>query len=1030
MTRIILSLFLFLLTFAGRAQQAVEYKGTVKEAGGETLAGAVVMIKDTRVVKTTGADGSFSIRASKGDVLVCSFVGYTTREIALSAQTVLTVELQPDGRMLDELVVVGYGAVKRSDLTAAISSIKSEELIKTSITSLDQGLQGRASGVVVLNTSGRPGGATSIRIRGTSSVMGTNEPLYVIDGVPIINGGTSAGSSGLPSLNPLATINANDVESIEVLKDASAAAIYGARGANGVILVTTKRGAKGDKINVSVNAYYGIQQISRTMDMLNAIQLAELGNEASDNAQITRRPIYADLNNLRKQPSTDWQDEIFRLAPVQSYEASLSGGGEKTSYFLSGNFMSQDGIILGSDYKRGNLRFNIDLQPGKLIKTGVTSNISYNVTNGVVTDTEGAFASSITSWALEMNPALPVHKADGTYVYENNTSNPAVGNPVQDALENKHLTKALRYIGNIYAELTVIDGLSLKTSFGIDYFNVKEQSFAPSYLSRSRTNNGFAGIGLSDGYTWIWDNTLSFNRTFAEKHSVNAVAGFTAQQFSGENAMTATADFEDNRLGYHSIQTGKLRQIASSGYSGWQMLSYLARVNYSFDHRYMLSLSGRIDGSSKFGANHRYGFFPSASAAWRVSEEEFMKNIDPVSNLKLRLSYGITGNEGIGAYSSQGLLFSTEAYVGSDKIIKGQGPYSLPNKDLRWETTSQFNAGVDFGLFRGRLSFTADFYIKQTRDLLLYVPVPVHSGFDLSMKNIGSLENRGFELAVNAVPFAGNKFSWESNFTLGFNHNKVIDLFGSEEGLSGSSINGINYWTRITEGKAIGTIYGYKTEGIVQLGENLSQIPYFPAKEIGYGDRKYVDKSKDNKLNEEDYFDLGNANPDFAYGWNNTFSYNFGNKCGALHLTVYLQGVYGNSIANFNLFALESFDGGKNNSTIALERWTPNNPTNAYPRANATSPTAIFSDHQVEDGSYLRVKDLTLAYDIPARWLERLSISAVQIYLSGKNMFTFTSYSGYDPEVSRFGTNNLSMGADFGSYPVSKIYMIGLKANF
>jgi TonB-linked SusC/RagA family outer membrane protein len=1023
---LVLSLFLSISLYA----QQAKYKGVVKDPDGNTIPGVTVYVKNTGTGTATIDDGSFTLSASENDVVMFSFVGFESVEITLGTRTELEITLKPDATTLDETVVIGYGSLKKSSLTAAVTSVKSEDLVKTSITSVDQGLQGRAAGVVVMNTSGQPGAATSIRIRGTSSVMGTNEPLYVVDGVPIVGGGASAGSFNSPGLNPMASINPNDVESIEILKDASATAIYGARGANGVILITTKRGSKG-KVKTSFDAYFGVQQISKKMDMLNAIQLAELGNEASDNAGVDRNPVFASINNLRKH-STNWQDEIFRIAPIQNYEIGFSGGGEKSTYFLSGGFFSQDGIIIGSDYKKGNIRFNVDQEITSRIKVGTTSNFTYSHSNSVVTNYEGAFASSIASWALEMNPGLPVKNADGTYVYENNIAKPAVGNPVQDAEENEQVTKSARFIGNVYGELKIFDELSFKTSFGIDYYNVKEQGFIQNYVKRGESNNGFASIGNGNGYTWVWENTLSYNKVFNKKHTVNAVAGITSQKFEGESLVVAVADFEDGRLGFHAIQQGAKKQMTNTAYSGWQMLSYLARVNYDYNGKYIATVTARVDGSSKFGSKYKYGFFPSASAAWNIAREDFMQSLNNLSNLKLRASYGIVGNEGIAPYSSQGLLQPTEAYIGDTEIIKGQGPYTIDNKDLKWETTAQFNLGLDAGIFNNRYSLTFDYYIKKTSDLLLLVVVPAHTGYDAAMRNVGSLENKGFEITLNTVPIANNKFVWESNLAFGYNRNKVTDLAGATESLRGTTIIGVSDWTEVKEGKPIGAFYGYQTNGIVQLGEDLSSIPYF-ADGVGitYGDRKYVNHDdSDNILDSKDKIELGNANPDFTYGWNNTFSYDFGSKGGGLSLNIYLQGVYGNEIANFNLFSLESFDGTKNNSTVALNRWTKDNPSNKYPRANAKTYPNRFSSHQVEDGSYLRIKDITLAYDLPSAWLDKVSFSKIQFYISAKNLYTFTDYSGFDPEVSRFGTNNLSMGADYGSYPMPRLFMIGLRANF
>jgi TonB-linked SusC/RagA family outer membrane protein len=524
---------------------------------------------------------------------------------------------------------------------------------------------------------------------------------------------------------------------------------------------------------------------------------------------------------------------------------------------------------------------------------------------------------------------------------------------------------------------------------------------------------------------------LNYNNIFAQKHSVNVVAGITTQRYEGTPVVVSRSGIEDGRLGYYSIQEGTKIQLANTGYSSWQMQSYLARLNYGYESRYLFTLTGRVDGSSKFGKNNKYGFFPSAALAWRISEEEILKQQNTFSNIKLRLSYGLVGNEGISPYSSMGLLQGTEAYIGSSQIIKGQAPYSLGNQDLKWETTAQFNAGFDMGILKDKYSLSVDYYIKKTSDLLLTVPTESHIGYDAAIQNVGNLKNQGLEFTFNASPVNNKKFRWDSNLTFGLNRNEVTYLPGNEKGIAGGSIMGINYWTKISQGKAIGTIYGYKTDGIVQTGDDLSKIVYFPGKTISYGDRKYVNKEgTSNVLNEDDLFELGNANPDFTYGWNNTFSIKLGQDKGTIGLNLYLQGVQGNSIANFNLFSLESFDGAKNNSTAALKRWTPGNPTNAYPRANASPMSNVFSDHQVEDGSYLRIKDVTLSYDFPVALMRKMSCSTLQIYVSAKNVYTFTHYSGYDPEVNRFGQDNLSMGADYGSYPIPKLYVLGLKINF
>ena len=802
-----------------------DIKGVIYDDKGEPVIGASVVVQGTSNGTISDLDGNFTLSVPEGSVIEISFVGFETQKIKVAQKSDFHIVLHDDTELLDEVVVVGYGVQKKSDLTSAVASVKADEIVGTSVTSLDQGLQGRAAGVVVLNTSGQPGAGTSIRIRGTSSINGNNEPLYVIDGIPVISDAASfsTGATQNPALNPLTNINPNDIESIEILKDASATSIYGARGANGVVLVTTKHGKSG-KPNVSVGAKFTWQQVTKQMDMLNSVQLAELANEVADNDGIERNPVFADLNNLAK-INTDWQDEIFRVAPMQNYDVSVSGGNDKTTYFISGNLLLQDGIIIGSDFGKGSFRVNLNQQINKWLKAGISANLSYSRSNGVVTNSEGGFASSVTSWALEMNPGLPVRDEEGNYTYENNMKSPNVGNPVQDALEAKNRNTSFRTLANAFLEWTPIKDLTFKTSIGVDYFYMKDQSFAAAELKRAESNGGYANIGNRDGYNWVWENTVNYTKTWGD-HTIGALAGMTAQAFVSEMSSVSTADFEDGSLGWNSIQSGALKQNTTSGITEWQMLSYLARINYNFKGRYLLTLTGRVDGSSKFGKGNKYGFFPSVSGAWRLSEENFMKDVKAISNLKLRASYGIVGNEGIPPYSSQGLMFNTEAYFGNSEIVKGLVPYTLSNQDLKWETTAQFDIGIDFGMFNNRLTLTADYYYKKTRDLLLGMPVAFNTGYDSVVSNVGNLENQGFEVTLGAVPFTG-KFNWNIDFTLGYNKNEITNLAGSQENLTGASILGITYWTEITEGQPIGTIYGYKNRWYCSTGRRFIKDSFF-----------------------------------------------------------------------------------------------------------------------------------------------------------------------------------------------------------
>lgn len=529
---ITLLLLMFILGSVSAQNKSLNVKGTVRDAMGDPIIGATILQQGSTYGTISNKDGEFSLSVPDKSVLEISFVGYQTKIVKVTAQKrEFHIVLEDDMQVLADVVVVGYGVQKKSDLTSSISTIKSEQLSSTSITSLDQGIQGRAAGVAVLNTSGQPGAGTSIRIRGTSSINGNNEPLYVIDGVPVISDANtfSTGTLKNPALNPLTNINPNDIESIEILKDASATSIYGARGANGVVLVTTKQGKNG-KPKVSIGAKYTLQQVTKKMDMLNAVQLAELGNEATDNAGEERNPVFAGLNNLSKL-NTDWQDEIFRTAPMQNYDISVSGGNDKTTYFVSGNLLLQDGIIIGSDFGKGSFRINLGQQINKWLKTGVSVNLSYSRSNGVVTNSEGGFASSITSWALEMNPALPVRNESGDYIYENNlTTTNNVGNPVQDAYEAKNRNTSFRTLANAYLEWVPIKNLTFKTSIGVDYFYIKDQAFAPGEIKRAESNGGYASIGNRDGYNWVWENTVNYTNTF-EKHTISALAGMTSASF-------------------------------------------------------------------------------------------------------------------------------------------------------------------------------------------------------------------------------------------------------------------------------------------------------------------------------------------------------------------------------------------------------------------------------------------------------------------------------------------------------------------
>ena len=997
--------------------QSVMVTGTVSGQD-EALIGASVLQVGTSNGTVTNIDGKFSLEVPKGSAIKASYIGYLPQEFVVDSNIELIIVLEEDGALLDEIVVIGYGSVKKSDLTGSVASIKGEDFVNTAISSIDQGLQGKVSGLVVSMSSGQPGAPSSVRIRGTSSINGNNEPLYVIDGVFIVPE-TNVGAVTGPSLNPLSNINPNDIESIEVLKDASATAIYGTRGANGVIIVTTKRGKKGTPV-ISVNYTKSLQQLRRKIPMLNAAQLAILANEAADNAVAPRIKIYASPVNLGV--GTDWQDQIFQIAPMDNFQVSARGGNESSTYAISANVFKQEGIIKNSDFTKGNLRINLDQKLSSKFSMGTSFNITRSALSGVVTDSEGAIPSSVTSWALAFNPGLSVYDANGEYVFANKPSQPAVGNPVADINKTKQVSHSTRLLGNVFVTWDVLKDIQIRSSIGTDAVFLAEKSFVPNDIKRGEGSNGQAALANQQGISWLLENTATYSKKFG-KHSVNALIGHSLQAYKNEFLFTATSDFDDNRLGFNAIHVGADKTLIFNGTNRWQLQSFLGRINYNFNEKYLFTVSARVDGSSKFGAGNKYGTFPSFAFAWRLKEESFVKDVDVLSDLKLRIGYGVVGNEGIPPYSSLGLLETTEAYFGENDIAKGSGPASRQNDALKWETTSQFDTGLDIGFFGDRVTLVADIYYKKTTDLLLNAPVPYTSGFGFSFFNVGTMENKGLELALNTVNTT-KAIKWNSSFNLSFNRNRVLDL-NSDQGIPADPMLGINGWTSINAGTSIGTFYGYKTDGIIQLGEDLSQVSRFVDYAPAYGDRKYVDKNNDGFLNESDKFVLGNANPDFAYAMNNSVRYkNFS-------LSIFIQGVYGNEVVNFNKFSLESFDGNQNNSTAALERWTPENPTNKYPRANVTPRIHTLSDHQVEDASYLRVKDITLSYDF-AKLLSGLNISSgtCNFFISAKNLITLTEYTGYDPEVNRFINNPRSFGADFGSYPTTKIFSAGLNIIF
>jgi len=999
--------------------------GTVRDSDtGETLPGVNVVVKDRTARGTvTDMEGNYSIQVEAQTTLVFSFVGYVTAEYPVGNQSTLDIELALDTEQLDEVVVIGYGSVRKSDLTGSVSSVKAAEIKAVPVTSFDQALQGRAAGVQVVQTTGAPGGETNIRIRGTSSINASSEPLYVIDGMLINsnNDEMSIGGRG-PRIGALSTINPNDIESIEVLKDASATSIYGSRGANGVILITTKKGSAG-RSSVNFEAYYGLQEVANKLDLLNAAQFATLVNEANTNAG--RIPVY--LNPGRRGEGTDWQEELFQVAPIANYQVSLSGGNVSTRYAVSGGYFSQDGIVVGSDFDRYSFRVNLESDVSERLTVGTNLSYSRLSSNGVLTGPGNIVPGVITN-ALQFNPMSPVYNPDEPlgYTYEH-LLKAGIANPVAEALEYEALTNTSRILGSVSAEYKVIEGLNIRSSVGMDGLNTKSNTFGPHGLKRTEGSRGEASVSTLEAFTLLNTNTITYDKALSESSNLNVLAGVELQQFRNESLMAVAFGFPDPRTGWHNLGAATNPQNPGNGELEWSMLSYLSRINYSLRDKYMFTLSGRIDGSSKFAEGNKYGYFPSGAFAWMVSDEPFMSNLTFVSDLKLRLSYGWTGNQAIAPYQSLALVgpFGEGVFnSGTGPVVfRGREPLSFPNRDLKWESTEQTNIGLDLSLFENRLELTADVYQKNTHDLLLNTPIPFTSGFGSTLLNIGNVRNRGFDLGINSINVDG-ELSWRSSLNFSINRNEVTNLASDEDinlGIGGNILR---------EGHPIGTFYGYIFEGIFQTVDEAASSPTMVGQQPRPGDRKYRDISgpegvPDGVINDFDRTIIGSAQPNFTFGINNELSFK------NVTLSFFLQGSQGNEMVNMNLLNLENVNGQQNVLAEAgLNRWTPENPSNRYARALATSTDNFFSSRLVEDASYLRLKNITLGYNVPTAILSRWKISNLRIYASATNLWTLTNYSGYDPEGNAYGFTTNLVGVDDGNYPQAKTYLMGLNFGF
>lgn len=980
--------------------------GTITDEKGEALIGAAVRVKGAIISTITNINGQYALEVP-GDAatLVYSYVGYKSAEMEISDRSEISVSLSPDITSLSEVVVVGYGSMKKKDLTGSIVSVDSKELKSLPVPSVGDALQGRASGVQIVS-QGSPGSDPVFIIRGLSSIN-DSKPLFVIDGIPT--------TSGLNQLNP------DDIESIQVLKDASAAAIYGSRGANGVIIITTKRG-KGETGHLNFNSFYATQQPTNMIEMLNAAEYAQYSNDMLSNGGRPTNPEWADPSTLGT--GTDWLDELIKKnsvlnsAPMKSVSLSYSTNSEKSNMYASGNYLNQDGIVLNTNYKRYTIQFNSDNKIFDFLKFGNNLTLNHDIKSN------GDYNIKNTMGAL---PTQTVRNTDGAFT--NQLSNPewygGIDNPIGKAILNSNVTKGYNLIGSIYSELDIVKGLKFKSNFGLQLNIWDHRNWNPKHdwVALPQTLSSLYQQ-YNKSFTWLWDNTVTYSKLLAEKHSINFMVGTSAQA----NRYDFVGAF---RQGFLTDETPVLNagsevgKNATGGGNEWSLFSYFGRANYSYDDKYLLTLTIRRDGSSKFGPSNKYGTFPSASVAWRVSKEGFIQNLTFINDLKIRAGYGETGNQEIGGNYPYATLLSLGNYNFNGTYVQTAYPLRMPNYQIHWESVKQTNLGFDASLLNSRIDFTIDAFVKNTTGMLVRGIVNITTGYDNQNEgnrpyvNAGKMQNQGVEFALSTKNLTGD-FKWNTSFNLTFLQNKIQSLNDTVPIIAGSIDGNINLAAaRQMNGHPFNAFYGYTMEGIFQTQEEVDNSSLQVAGATKAGDIKFKDLNHDGVVNDKDRTFIGNPNPGFIFSMNNTFEFkNF-------DFTIFLQGVYGNDIFNANRLQIEGMDAARNQSKNVLNRWNGEGTSTAMPRAVFGDPAQNnrISDRYIEDGSYLRVKNITLGYTVPKNIAAKAKMSSLRLYLSLQNLATLTKYTGIDPEV---GIN----GIDNNVYPVTKTYSLGINLSF
>jgi TonB-linked SusC/RagA family outer membrane protein len=971
-------LFVLALLLANSVLYAQSVSGKVSDSSGP-LPGVNVSVQNTKISTTTDFDGTFKLaNLPNNAVLNFSYIGYAPKSVSVEGKTNIAVLLVTQNNTLQEVVVVGFGSSKKKDVTGAVALVSSKEFEGRANTGIGNALEGKVAGVQITKPSGQPQAGYTIRVRGTSTITAGAEPLYILDGIP---------TTSINEISP------SDIESMTILKDASAAAIYGASGSNGVILITTKRGGN-QKTKVTLDAYTSSSTVSKKLDVLNATQYKTL---MTDMGRTTDWNKYNFNNN--------WQDKVLRTAVSKNYALGISGGDEKTNYYLSGTYLNQEGVVQTNKVERYTFKLNLDHKVSNSIKVG--SSIGYSKWKDVDINESGKFGVILNS--ITGAPVMDVYEADGTF-----SINPFISDlesPVALILKNVHSFNNSKFNGNVYGEITFLKNLKFKSLFGFEQLNSTYNSWVDPYTSREgRGFKGMASLYNNQSTLWNFENTLSYSKSF-DKHNFNALAGYIASE-----SANFSSNIDARGFGSAAVQTVNAGSTRTAGYSDakGRNLAAIGRLNYSFDNRYLLTANFRADAYSGFGINNRWGYFPSFSGGWRISNEKFFQDVKTINDLKLRVGWGEVGNGQVGPFSHYGLVSPGAPYVVAGAVVPGSNSTTIESTNLKWETTQQTNIGIDVSLLNNRLTIISDYYIKKTEEMLLNKRIPSSTGYTTALLNVGAMENRGVEFAVGSKNIAGD-LKWNTDFNISFNKSKITSLPGGSIQLGQLNNDGRGLVSIAKEGEPLGTFYGYVSEGVDPATGNI----------------KYKDLDASGNLSDGDKTIIGNANPKFSWGLTNDFKYK------NWSLNIFFQGVQGNDIFNATRIETEGMYNANNQLTTVLNRWTTPGQITDMPKADFSGVQNLkVSSRYVEDGSYFRLKSITIGYSIPDAKLSKLSISKARFYLTAENLFTWTKYSGLDPELSIYGRSNdnslknIAPGIDYGTYPQTRDIIFGLNLSF